>query len=205
MPSLHSGLTCKYSSRPCVQHSEPHTGPSVATEPSLLRLLCPDRTDSAALLQVCISLIKRCLWASCLPSAPFHYGAIGMRRKHSGPVGGTSRFTNLWKCFHGVTGPCWSCCGTHSRVFATAVLPWLSSLVPGLSSPMAAAHTNSTQTLLFLWVSRSKLLPRSSRSFIFNRLLWPSPRMFFLRGQINQLAGLKEGRGRKSQRPDMQL
>lgn len=54
-PSLHSTLTCTYSSRPCVRRGPPHTGPPVETDPRLLR---PDRTDSAAPLQVCIGLIK---------------------------------------------------------------------------------------------------------------------------------------------------
>lgn len=68
-------------------------------DPSLLHLL--PLMDSLSPLQVCISLIKRCLCASCLPSARFIIKVLEWEKKHCGGKSSqSSRFTNLWSSFH---------------------------------------------------------------------------------------------------------
>lgn len=114
-------LTRAYSGRPCVLQLGATTGPLI---------------DSTSPLQVCISLIKRCLCASCLPSAHFiikvsERGKNVFGRKSDQP----SRFTNLWSCFHEWGGaPCCSSCRTPARLFAKgahAVCPcWLTARRP---------------------------------------------------------------------------
>lgn len=140
-PSLNSTPTCTYSRCPCIAVRD-------------IQVLCGKDPDSftflpwwtVRLLCRCASApIKRCLWASCLPSARF---IIKVSEREESTVGGKgeqpSRFTNLWRCFHGQRGPLlqflWntqlSVCEGSARG-----LPLLACCPASADSPCATPHT----------------------------------------------------------------
>lgn len=117
-----------------VSCSEGNAGPVWwDVEPTVLHLF--PLMGSASPLQVCISLIKKCLCASCLPSARFIIKVSWWENKRfGGNSGWPSRFTNLWSSFHEHGGPRCSSCRTHGYLFAKGaymVKPtWLAAPCP---------------------------------------------------------------------------
>lgn len=127
-----------------VSCNEGNTGPLWRdVDPGLLHLL--PLMDSMSPLQVCMSLIKRCLCASCLPSARFIIMVSEWEKKRCGGKSDQpSRFTNLWSSFHEWGGPRCSSCWTHGCLFAKgalAVCPcWLVAPCP-CTPPFATPYT----------------------------------------------------------------
>lgn len=139
-----------------VSWSEGNAGPMWwDVEPTVLHLF--PLMGSASPLQVCISLIKKCLCASCLPSARFIIKVSWWENKRfGGNSGWPSRFTNLWSSFHEHGGPRCSSCGTHGYLFAKGaymVKPtWLAAPCP-CAPPCNLLYIPQTAHLLFFGLS----------------------------------------------------
>lgn len=135
-----------------VSWSEGNAGPVWwDVEPTVFHLF--PLMGSASPLQVCISLIKKCLCASCLPSARFIIKVSRWENKRfGGNSGWPSRFTNLWSSFHEHGGPRCSSCGTHGYLFAKGaymVKPtWLAAPCP-CAPPCNLLYIPQTAHLLF--------------------------------------------------------
>ena len=136
----------EYTVAPPVSPSEGNTGPLWRdVDPSLLHLL--PLMDSMSPLQVCISLIKRCLCASCLPSARFIIKVSEWeKKKKKKALWGekTAALLGLQIYEAAFMGEGWGCprcssCWTHSCLFAKgalAVYPrWLVAPCPCPPSP----------------------------------------------------------------------
>lgn len=98
--------------------SEGNTGP-LWQDPRLLRR--PPLMDSVSLLQVCINLIKRCLCASCLPSARviIKVSEWGGKKRGEGRKATSLLGLPVYEAaFMSEEGPCCSSCWIHSCLFA---------------------------------------------------------------------------------------
>lgn len=153
--SLNSTWSWTYSRCPCILKWR-EAGPVWwDVEPTVLHLF--PLMGSASPLQVCISLIKKCLCASCLPSARFIIKVSWWENKRfGGNSGWPSRFTNLWSSFHEHGGPRCSSCGTHGYLFAKGaymVKPtWLAAPCP-CAPPCNLLYIPQTAHLLFFGLS----------------------------------------------------
>lgn len=179
-PSLHGTLTCTYSSRPCVRQSrriqvrlwKPTRGSFARSR--------PDRTDSAAPLQVCISLIKgesvSIMFALC-PVSSWAYR--DEERAQSGQWEAARLGLPIYEsAFMGEGAPAGAPV-EHTAVCFCQGGSALAQLL-GPRGPLALRVQRLTQTPLTFFFSTSsgccaKMRPRNSRSFIINRLPRPSP------------------------------
>lgn len=142
--------------------------------------------DSMSPLQVCVSLIKRCLCASCLPSARF---IIKVSKWGRGDQ--SSRFTNLWSCFHEWGGPLLQfLLNTQLSVCEGSVrgLCLLARCPVSVDSPCATPSTYHKLHFPSFFVSYAFPQVCTSHSFPIFHLPSPFSWMFLHRGEINHHA-----------------